>query len=374
MHSYRPVAFSSANRCLAAIDGTAHVHRQSPVSGLLSFINSVGRRKPSSMEKLRRTYEDVGQQRSQCSTLTVLQWNVLADGLAQNGDFQRVSQQVLSWESRSPQILQEIVESQADLICLQEVNRYEDFFKPSLERLGYRGIFWPKACSPAEQYGYPCDGCALFYRAERLELIGSPQGQPFKMAGGVNGKQGMLHAVFHDRHAGCAIVAATTHLKAKAGQANEAARQAQAQLMMGRLSAAAAGISSAACNGTSSAAERDPLVILCGDFNDSPPSPACQVVRDHHLGLECIWDAHPPNSAASNGASCPEKEPFTTWKFRSDGASKRTIDFIWYSRDPRLRLLRRWRMPSEADIGESGLPCEGYPSDHLSLCAVFEIS
>ena len=66
------------------------LHRQSPVSGLLSFINSVGRRKPRSMEKLRRTYEDVGQQRSQCSTLTVLQWNVLADGLAQNGDFQKV--------------------------------------------------------------------------------------------------------------------------------------------------------------------------------------------------------------------------------------------------------------------------------------------
>lgn len=30
-------------------------------------------------------------------------------------------------------------------------------------------------------------------------------------------------------------------------------------------------------------------------------------------------------------------------------------------------------MPTEADIGESGLPCESYPSDHLSLCAVFEI-
>ncbi len=69
------------------------------------------------------------------------------------------------------------------------------------------------------------------------------------------------------------ILMSTPH----AEQANEAARQAQAQLMMGRLSAAAAGISSAACNGTSSAAERDPLVILCGDFNDSPPSPACQV-------------------------------------------------------------------------------------------------
>ena len=44
-----------------------------------------------------------------------------------------------------------------------------------------------------------------------------------------------------------------------------------------------------------------------------------------------------------------------------------------YSRDPRIRLLRRWRMPTEADIGESGLPCKVYPSDHLSLCAELEI-
>lgn len=31
-------------------------------------------------------------------------------------------------------------------------------------------------------------------------------------------------------------------------------------------------------------------------------------------------------------------------------------------------------MPTEEDIGKGGLPCEGYPSDHISLCAVFEIS
>ena len=179
--------------------------------------------------------------------------------------------------------------------------------------------------------------------------------------------------------------ATVTETGLHATQANEAAREAQAQLMMGRLSAAAAGISSAACNGASGAAERDPLVILCGDFNDSPASPACQVrclqqttwrhgwqgcvlmgyiasalavpqdrfrqlslsllcplgraasimllnlqvVRDHPLGLQCIWDAQRPDSPSSNGASCPEEEPFTTWKFRSDGASKRTVDFIW---------------------------------------------
>lgn len=136
MHSYRPVAVSSADKCFAIVGGIAHVlrsdhcpldafgmmpssmicavvlwplyvtersyyhlaahepklllHRQSPVSGLLSFINSLGQQRPRSMGKLRRMYEDISQPRSQSSTLTVLQWNVLADGLAQNGDFQKV--------------------------------------------------------------------------------------------------------------------------------------------------------------------------------------------------------------------------------------------------------------------------------------------
>ena len=36
----------------------------------------------------------------------------------------QVPQDVLAWERRSPQIIQEIAESKADLVCLQEVNRY----------------------------------------------------------------------------------------------------------------------------------------------------------------------------------------------------------------------------------------------------------
>ena len=43
-------------------------------------------------------------------------------------------------------------------------------------------------------------------------------GQPFAVTGGQNGKQGMLLAVFRDMLAGCDVIAATTHLKAKAGQ------------------------------------------------------------------------------------------------------------------------------------------------------------
>ena len=42
------------------------------------------------MEKLLRKHEDLAQAQSNCETMTVMQWNVLADGLAQNGDFERV--------------------------------------------------------------------------------------------------------------------------------------------------------------------------------------------------------------------------------------------------------------------------------------------
>lgn len=66
------------------------LYRQVPVSGLLKFISSVTGRKARNMSKLQRKHEDIAQLRSSCSTLTILQWNVLADGLAQHGNFERV--------------------------------------------------------------------------------------------------------------------------------------------------------------------------------------------------------------------------------------------------------------------------------------------
>ncbi len=52
------------------------------------------------------------------------QWNCLADGLAQAGDFVRAPPAVLSWEARAPLVLAELSEADADLLCLQEVNHY----------------------------------------------------------------------------------------------------------------------------------------------------------------------------------------------------------------------------------------------------------
>lgn len=51
--------------------------------------------------------------------------------------FKYVRHGYLSFKFRSVRILHEIRESNSDIICLQEVDHFDDFYKPRLEELGY---------------------------------------------------------------------------------------------------------------------------------------------------------------------------------------------------------------------------------------------
>lgn len=87
----------------------------------------------------------------------------------------------------------------------------------------------------------------------------------------------------------------------------------------------------------------------------------------------------PPVATAAAAAAASEgqqQQPaqegceFTTWKFRSNGVAKRTIDYIWYT-GQQLVPVSRWRMLSEAEIGPAGLPNTRYPSDHMAVTCQF---
>ena len=93
--------------------------------------------------------------------------------------------------------------------------------------------------------------------------------------------------------------------------------------------------------------------------------------RSHAVSSQSASISTEPCTACVHWQSAPR----TTWCDRTVcDDTEGLLCACRYSQHPRLRLLRRWRMPTEEDIGEGGLPCEGYPSDHISLCAVFEIS
>ena len=54
---------------------------------------------------------------------------------------------------------------------------------------------------------------------------------------------------------------------------------------------------------------------------------AVQLIARHPLRLKSSWDTYPGVTDQSGGQQT--QQPFSTWKFRSDGESKRIIDFIW---------------------------------------------
>lgn len=359
-------------------------------------------------QKLVRQSGSIAAPLSGASQLSVLTFNVLADGLAQDGGFIRAPQEALQWDHRKALLLAEITAADADIVCLQECNHFEDCFEPELARLGYAGHFVAKLHSPAQQYGHSADGCALFYRTARLAAVSPPQKANFTCANGEAAAQGVLRWRLHDKLAEQQLLVATLHLKAKGGATNDAIRHSQAQQAVGLLAADAAG---AATPGPSSngslpeasvsmqvpsdsnsnssglsagdlaaqdtarhssgngshppegaAAGRMP-VLLCGDMNAEPHSSACQALRGHTLGLRSLWDARLEVPAL-------EEALLTTWKFRAEGESRRIIDYIWYTAE--LQPVARWLTPSAADIGVDALPSMAYPSDHLACLATLQ--
>uniref|UniRef100_A0ACD6AEZ1 Uncharacterized protein n=1 Tax=Avena sativa TaxID=4498 RepID=A0ACD6AEZ1_AVESA len=96
---------------------------------------------------------------------TIMSYNILADTHAQNHPalYWDVPWDAMRWDSRRRLILNEIRLWDSDLVCLQEVDRF-------------RGI-----AAEMQQRGYECsfkgrtwdaeDGCATFWKSERLRLL-----------------------------------------------------------------------------------------------------------------------------------------------------------------------------------------------------------
>lgn len=62
--------------------------------------------------------------------LKVLSYNILADCYSKYFMFKYVRHVYLNFKYRSVRIMQEIKSSEADIICLQEVDHLDDFYRP----------------------------------------------------------------------------------------------------------------------------------------------------------------------------------------------------------------------------------------------------
>ncbi|XP_071950537.1 nocturnin-like [Antedon mediterranea] len=284
------------------------------------------------------------------STVRVIQWNILADALATGRDnFIRCPKAALNWETRKFHILEELLTYDPDVMCLQEVDHYDDFFNPILKMLGYHGSFMAKPSSPcldSPQNNGP-DGCALFFKTDKFDLVNS---EKLVLKVTHDGYERWSNQVGIINTLRCSnkkeFVIGVTHFKAKPGY--EDVRYSQGLDLLEHFTSQVGSLPG----------------ILVGDFNAEPTEEVYRLYAECPLNLDSAYKL-----LSVDGKSEPA---YTTWKIRKNGEQCHTIDYMWYTKTS-LAIKSLLCFPTGDEIGENRLPSATYPSDHLSLVCEFSI-
>lgn len=288
--------------------------------------------------------------------------NVLADRLAPPSAFPHTDPAVLTWAHRKDLLLQQITSLDPDVVCLEEVDHYEDHFRPAMASHGYEGFFKVKNGEG------DADGCALFFKSARFELVAH---RAIDFEGSHTQVALIVRLRLRSEQDGRDLCVAATHLKAKPGF--EEKRLEQGILLLRSALAFIGG-------GDGDEEERRriasaPLVVL-GDFNDVPSSLVCRYFRGelplaeihaaippHPFRLASAYAHHPPLAGDVDEAAA---EPYSTYKKRETEV-RRTIDYIWYPAEAMVPVALL-AVPAVSDLPDR-LPCRNHPSDHLALYA-----
>lgn len=107
-------------------------------------------------------------------TFKAITYNILCERYAPKVKYGYVPDEFLQWKYRRQMVLDELSTLNADVICLQELDKqsYDEFFRQQLSMNGYKGYFAQK--SRAETIGDNAkfvDGCGTFWKDKKYILL-----------------------------------------------------------------------------------------------------------------------------------------------------------------------------------------------------------
>jgi nocturnin len=291
--------------------------------------------------------------------VSVMQFNLLADGLSglhpEKGGFVGTPPDSLDWEKRRWKLLEEVARYDADVICLEECDHFDDWFMPQLALLEYDGVFQKKCHSKCLDFSSLEDGCAIFWRKDKFNCVSQKMVSYADLDASPNDHNQV--AVFLtlqpiDGPTSSTFMVCCTHLKAKKTHEGEVTRELQVGLLLDAMQ---------------EEQEKSPGKmpwVLCADMNATPHAGkydalAYPAVMRHQLRVK---SAYGPEGADSEPA-------FTSYKKRADKASCHTIDYIFHNSQAVPTSLLS--LPPLEDL--STLPNYRYPSDHFSLVCKFHL-
>ncbi|KAF6167275.1 hypothetical protein GIB67_043136 [Kingdonia uniflora] len=213
---------------------------------------------------------------SECERFIVLSYNILADYLAMNHRrelYFHIPWHILDWEWRKRKIVFELGLWSADIMCLQEVDRFQDL-EEDLKLQGYSGIWKMRT-------GNAIDGCAIFWRTSRFKLVHEEYIEFNKLGLRDNVAQICVLEANSQNPAG----SGSPDLSTSSSNANKVVtcnihvlynpkrgdiKLGQVRVLLTRAKAV-------------SKLWNDAPVIICGDFNCTPKSPLYNFISDQQL-------------------------------------------------------------------------------------------
>lgn len=290
---------------------------------------------------------------------SVMSYNILSQDLLCDNTYlyRHCNPPVLDWRNRFPNIIKELEQYSADIMCLQEVqeDHYKQQIKPSLESLGYH-------CEFKRRTGLKPDGCAVIFKRERFSLVSCHPVEYFRRGVPLMDRDNVGLIVLLrpiDPHVSLSnICVANTHLLYNPRRGD--IKLAQLAMLLAEISRVSQLPDSSVCP-----------VLLCGDFNSVPWSPLYRFIKDRRLDYDGM-----PIGKVSGQEETPRGQRILTvpiWP-RSLGISQQ-CQYENQTRDSELRDLEQTERESftEASI-EHCLRLTSAYSHHLKESGQPEIT
>ena len=112
-------------------------------------------------------YEDETNGKTFTAEITVMTYNFLSDRMATQEHHSYASLSNLDFNFRGPRILEEIKASDADILCLQEVDHWYDFYGARFTDLGYKYVFYKRKTVNKKEG----EGIVLAFKEEKFKLL-----------------------------------------------------------------------------------------------------------------------------------------------------------------------------------------------------------
>ncbi|XP_012278488.1 protein angel isoform X2 [Orussus abietinus] len=207
--------------------------------------------------------------------IRLLSFNILAQYLLERYPFlyKQHDKRALPWDVRKPLLLQEIIEADANVICLQEMqeDHLKDFLTP-FEELGYKYIY-------KKRTNDKMDGLLLLYRGDQFDVVEYAKVEMFQSDNELLSRDnvGLVVKLAVKESPNTQIVIATTHLLYNPRR--DDVRLCQTQLLFSEIERIAF------IENTVTGPKYHPI-LLAGDFNLEPNTGVYRFITEGYFEYE----------------------------------------------------------------------------------------